>query len=167
MDYQVGKCYVVHCAEIRLKEDGRVYAIPVFDEAHTDTQFNFPHRHYHIDGRFEIHPRMRHRLKIDGGLTRTVILADGSNTYDFTGLVSHTLKCERAETGLSFPGHTTNTEGLALYEQWYAAYMGSYCKGRKCPHLGTAMLEKDGVLVCPMHNLTADIPTLRIIERVK
>lgn len=95
MDYQVGENYVVPCAEIRLKEDGRVYAIPVFEQAHMDTQFNFPHWHYHIDGRFEIHPRMRHRLQIDGGLTRTVILADGSNTYDFTGLVSHTLKCER------------------------------------------------------------------------
>lgn len=45
--------------------------------------------------------------------------------------------------------------------------MGSYCKGRKCPHLGTAMLEKGGVLVCPMHNLTANVETLRIIERVK
>lgn len=167
MEYEVGQAYEITCAKIRMKEDGRVYAIPVFDQAHTDTQFNFPHRHYHIDGRFEIHPRMKHRLNIEGGLTRTVILPDGSNTYDFAGLVTHTLKCERVETGLSFPGHTTSPEGLALYEQWYAAYIGSYCRGRKCPHLGTNMLENGGVLVCPMHNLTANGETLRVIERVK
>lgn len=147
---------------IRLKEDGREYAIPVFDQPHTDAQFNFPHEHYHIDGRFTIHPRMRHWLHIAEGYTRSVILPEGSNTYDFTGLTERELTCERLETGLLFAGHSVN---LSVYEEWYQGYIGKTCKGRKCPHLGTTMLEQNGLLICPMHHLTADPAMQRIIER--
>ena len=62
--FVTGQTYEVPCAELLWKEDGRVYYLPVIDLPHTDLAFDFPHRHYHIDGRFAIHPRMKHRLKI-------------------------------------------------------------------------------------------------------
>jgi uncharacterized Zn finger protein (UPF0148 family) len=55
---------------------------------------------------------------------------------------------------------------LEKYEEWYLGFLGKHCKGRKCPHFGTDMIEKDGVLICPMHGLTADLKTLKIIERL-
>lgn len=166
LEYQTGHSYQVPCALIRLKEDGREYAIPVFEHPHTDEQFNFPHRHYHIDGRFEIHPRMKHRFQIEDGYTLTVILPGGSKTYDFIGLQNRLLICERSVTGLLFPAQSTNPENLAAYEQWYRGFIGKTCKGRQCPHLGTEMLEQNGTLVCPMHHLTADPVTRKIMERI-
>jgi hypothetical protein len=166
MDYLIGETYDITCAEIRLKEDSRHYCIPVFNHLHADAQFNFPHQHYHIDGRFEIHPRMSHRLNIHEGLTRTVILPEGSNTYDFVGLVSQKLVYVREYTGLLFPSSASTPDTLRLYKDWYSSYIGRSCKGRKCPHFGTTMLEKDGKLECPMHHLTADAGTLKIIPRI-
>jgi len=163
VEYQIGQSYTVTCTEIRLKEDGRAYAIPVFAQPHTDAQFNFPHEHYHIDGRFAMRPRMRHRLQMVNGYTRSIILPSGSEMYDFIGLTALELVCERQQSGLSFAGHNAD---LSAYEKWYQGYLGQSCKGRRCPHLGTDMLEYDGKLVCPMHHLTADPVTHQIIERI-
>jgi hypothetical protein len=90
---EVGQTYDVPCAVLRWKEDGRIYYVPVLEHPHSDPELGFPHHHYHIDGRFEIHPRIRHRLEIAGGYTRAVILTGGSNSYDFNGLVNQNLLC--------------------------------------------------------------------------
>ncbi|HZY38212.1 MAG TPA: hypothetical protein VFE53_16260 [Mucilaginibacter sp.] len=157
MDFVTGQTYEVPCVEIILKEDGRSYFLPVIDLPHSDPAFDFPYRHYHIDGRFAIHPRMKHRLKISDGYTLTIILTDGTAMYDFKGVRNQSLVCERSETGLPVP------PGSEKYAKWYQGYIGQSCAGKHCPHLGTAMLEHDGLLVCPLHGLTADPTTTNII----
>jgi hypothetical protein len=160
-DLKVGEYYNVTCAEIMM-DDGRKYDIPVFDHLHADAQFGFLDKHYHIDGRFELHPRMHHYFNLESGHTSTVILPEGSNVYRFLGIVTRYLKCSGLETGLVLPYNSCDSK-LELYLDWYISYVGKTCTGRKCPHFGTDMFEKNGQLVCPMHNLTADIHSLKVI----
>jgi hypothetical protein len=157
MDYVQGEKYSIPCAEITIREDSRVYYLPVIDLPHSDPAFDFPHHHYHIDGRFDIHPRMKHRLGIHDGFTLTVILTEGTDLYSFNCIVNQ-LTCEQKFTGLAVP------PGNEKYLRWYRDYIGRSCAGRKCPHLGTAMLAQDGRLVCPLHGLTADTNTLKICQ---
>lgn len=42
--------------------------------------------------------------------------------------------------------------------------VGKSCKGKKCPHFGTTMIEKDGVLICPLHNLKGSLKTSKIVK---
>jgi uncharacterized Zn finger protein (UPF0148 family) len=42
--------------------------------------------------------------------------------------------------------------------------IGKSCKGKKCPHFGANMIEKNGELVCPIHNLKGDLKTLKIVK---
>lgn len=160
----VGQYYDVPCAEIEL-DDSNHYFIPIFDLLHADKQFGFPHEHYHIDGRFHMHPRMQHQLSVQSGHTSTIIVPSETNFYKFIGLVIQNLRCERLKTGLIIPYQPTEKQKpkVDLYKNWYAGFVGKICEGRKCPHLGTQMLEKNGKLVCPLHNLTADIKTRKVI----
>jgi hypothetical protein len=166
MEYQVGEFYDVPCADIMM-DDGRVYPIPVFDHVHADHQFGFPYQHYHIDGRFHLHPRMQHEFSVRSGHTSAVLITEETKGYRFLEISIQNLKCERLTTGLDFPTDNLTERQemkLELYKEWYQTYLGKKCAGRKCPHFGTEMLERDGVLVCPMHHLTADPATLEIIE---
>jgi hypothetical protein len=142
-----------------------IYHIPVFNHLHRDPQFGFLHEHYHIDGRFEIHPRMRHWFKIDKGYTLTVIVTHDEASYYFQGITYRSLKCERQDTGLAFSENPTEKQqkNLKNYHEWYQGFIGKSCKGRRCPHYGTIMFEKNGLLVCPMHHLTADPLSLLVI----
>lgn len=47
---------------------------------------------------------------------------------------------------------------------WYNSFLGKSCAGKKCPHLGTTMIEQEGKLVCPLHKLQGCLKTLKIIE---
>jgi hypothetical protein len=158
MQYEIGKKYEVTCAELRWKGDGLLFYIPVFDHLHADPQFGFPHEHYHIDGRFEIHPRMRHWFKVSDGHTLTVIVTHNNGSYNFLKLVKRRLLLERQNTGLLFSTEPpeAGSENLINYHAWYQSFVGRSCKGKRCPHFGTEMLERNGRLVCPMHHLTAD-----------
>jgi len=40
-EFIIGKNYEVPCAQITLKEDGRVYYLPVIDLPHSDPAFDF------------------------------------------------------------------------------------------------------------------------------
>ena len=158
MSYVTGEIYQVPCAILLWKEDSRAYFVPVIDLPHTDLAFDFPHRHYHIDGRFEIHPRIAHRLQINDGYSATILVTENGALYDFKGIAKQKLKCVRMETGLAIPSCSEK------YLNWYAGYIGQTCKEKRCPHLGTGMLEQDGKLVCPLHGLTADLKTLKVIQ---
>ena len=57
-----------------------------------------------------------------------------------------------------------NRKGL-VYWTWYKSMIGKSCKGRRCPHFGTMMHERDGKLICPLHNLEGDIETELIINK--
>ena len=155
MGLQIGEKYEVACAELRWREDGRIYHVPVFDHFHADPQFGFPDQHYHIDGRFEIEPRMRHHFALVDGQTSFVIIKD-SPVFEFMGIHQRSVRCVRNETGL-------RVSGSELYNNWYETFIGKNCAGKRCPHFGTEMLERNGQLVCPMHGLTADLLTLQVV----
>jgi len=163
MEYLIGESYSIPCAQIRLREDDKTFFIPVFDHAHTDPQFGFPHRHYHIDARFDIEPRMLQYFKIKEGHTSAVLTPDAPTTYTVQAITYRTLTCVRANTGISLPEipNPQQQEKIDAYHQWYQRYIGQACNGRKCPHFGTTMLNLDNKLVCPMHGLMADASTLK------
>jgi hypothetical protein len=165
MNYRIGAYYDVPCVELRMVPDGRVYHIPVIDYLHADAQFGFPEKHYHVDGRFEMDPRMLQHFRLDNGHTYNVIVPDANSHYIFKRIISKSLKCVRLYTGLNFPQEPNPRQQgkLSLYQAWYKSYVGKVCEGKRCPHFGTEMLEKDGMLVCPLHNLTADPETLLIV----
>jgi hypothetical protein len=158
MELTIGGKYEVTCARLRWREDGRVYYVPVIDHLHADSQFGFSDQHYHIDGRFEMDARMRHYFRLADGYTSSVVLENGT-AYVLIDIVIRTLACTGNLTGLRLPNSDEHT---ALYQRWYGTYVGRECKGRRCPHFGTEMIVQDGMLVCPMHNLTADPETLLI-----
>jgi hypothetical protein len=164
-ELKVGELYNVPCAEI-VMEQGRNYFIPVIGNLHNDTAFGFPHEHYHIDGRFQLDPRTRHHFNLNEGYTSAVILPGEKKDYLFKGIVAREMLCIRVQTGLAIPKEPTERQRpkVELYRAWYESFLGHQCAGRKCPHLGTEMLESNGRLVCPLHNLTADIGTGKIIE---
>jgi hypothetical protein len=165
-DLTVGSFYNVPCAEI-VMDDGRSYFIPIFDHLHADQQFRFPDEHYHIDGRFYIHPRLQHQFSIQSGHTSTVIVPGKSESYKFVSITVKNLQCVRLKTGLIIPYHPTEKQkpNVTLYTTWYAGFIGKKCTGRRCPHLGTEMFEKNGMLVCPLHNLTANLNDLKVCSR--
>lgn len=164
----VGAYYWVPCAEIMMPApDGRIYYIPVFDHLHADPQFGFPDQHYHIDGRFEMDPRMKHQFNLNDGHTAAVIVPEVTSAYRFLSIAIQKIKCERLETGLAIPQNPTEKQQSKIdqYENWYDGFIGKSCSGNKCPHFGTTMLEANGFLVCPMHKLTADPETLKVVAR--
>ncbi len=163
--FVVGEAYWRPCAEIMTIPDGRIYYIPVFDHLHADTQFDFPDEHYHIDGRFEMEPRMKQQFNCWDGYTAAVIVPTKTASYSFLSISETKVLCERSGTGLKVLKTPDDKQfpKVEKYRLWYESYIGRYCKGKKCPHFGTAMLEKDGLLVCPMHNLTASADTLEVI----
>jgi hypothetical protein len=168
MGLKVGEYYKITCAEIMMKGDGGIYHIPVFNHLHADPQFGFHQKHYHIDGRFYVHPRIIHQFSIKDGYPAAVIVREYGGTYTFVRVIVKEIQCVRVETGLMIPDSPTKEQKpkVDLYDRWYQGFVGQICAGRKCPHLGTDMLEKDGKLVCPMHNLMADMQSLKIIKRL-
>ena len=165
MEFQPGMVYTRPCAIVKM-DDGREYAIPIFDFLHADPQFGFPHEHYHIDGRFYLEPRMRQEYCLDNGHTNAVIKTKGGSPT-FLRIEQRSLKCIHDQAGLKFPATPTERQrrNLAKYERWYSGFVGKTCEGKRCPHYGTEMLEKNGLLVCPLHELKADPHTLLILPR--
>lgn len=165
MEYKIGVVYERPCAVVRT-DDGREYAIPVFDHQHSDPQFGFPHEHYHIDGRFYMEPRMGHQYQVHCGHTSAVIKVKNADP-EFLRIEARKVTCVAASTGLIFPTAPTKKQSANLekYERWYASYIGKSCAGKRCPHFGTEMLLKNGRLICPMHELTADPETLTVVAR--
>lgn len=131
-----------------------------------DAQFGFPHEHYHIDCRFYIEPRMGHEYQVHRVHTAAVIRVNGKSPR-FLRLELHSVACVGHETGLAFPAEPSlrQLENLIKYEEWYDSYVGRSCAGKRCPHFGTEMLEKDGMLVCPLHELKADLVTMVVVCR--
>lgn len=151
----VGKYYNVTCAIMNYADNTKTY-IPVIGMPHSDPQFGAARKHYHIDGRFY---REQHA---DGkGQTNHPVWVEGLNSECFAGITVLRKQCKRLTTGLKLysPGNP--------YKDWYDTMIGKSCAGRKCPHRGTYMLERDGRLLCPLHNLQGDIKTEVIIERVE
>lgn len=138
-----------------LLHHGKTYRAPIIGKEHKDSQFSFTHLHYHIDGRFTAGKNAPYDTN-ENGYTGGVVSAVLDNVITF-GIVR--LKCRRLTTGLGAVRHK-----ISGYPKWYNSMLGKSCKGKKCPHFGTAMLEENGRLVCPLHHLEGDIATEKIIK---
>jgi hypothetical protein len=165
-NFRIGDHYWRPCAEIMTIPDGKIYYVPVFDHLHADVQFDFPDEHYHLDGRFEMEPRMKQLFNCWDGHTAAVIVPGRSASYSFLSIAETKIKCIRTHTGLKIPDKPAEQQmpKVEKYRTWYNGFIGEKCRGKKCPHFGTVMLKRGGLLVCPMHGLTADSDTLRIID---
>jgi hypothetical protein len=157
---QVGNFYNVRCAKMQ-SHNGTYNYIPVIGGIHSDPQFGTNHRHIHIDGRFI---GKNSYFWIDEGITNHIIFVDGefNQSNKFIEFVVKRRKCMRLTTGIR-PPHPKN--GGLEYWQWYKSMIGKSCAGKRCPHFGTVMHERDGKLVCPLHNLEGDIETEVITSR--
>lgn len=150
----VGEYYNVMCAV--MDKNGKTEAIPVIGKEHKDIQFGVDYTHYHIDGRF------KSRMVDQNGLTNSIIPTEkevSPGYYGvFTGIKVRRKKCIRLSIGIKPPSRKE------LYMTWYNSMVGKSCKGKKCPHLGTTMLEVNGHLVCPLHKLQGCPSTEKIIS---
>lgn len=158
---QVGKYYLVPCALVKAQKNGNVeFIIPILGIKHTDKQLGVSYEHYHIDSRF---CRSSQLVNInEEGRTNNILSTDpqnGVNEFFVAEVQYRKRKCIRDTTGIAPPR-------LALkYWRWYEEQIGKTCKGKKCPHLGHTMHEKNGHLECPLHGLIGDIKKEVIIDR--
>lgn len=146
MEYEVGKYYKIKCAVVRYSDTTAEFYIPVIGGIHKDPQLGVNWFHIHVDGRFKV----GHPISVDDkGRTNQILefSEEKLHRYYFKELVLKRRKCIRDTTGLKPP------EKAEKYNAWYKSMLGKSCKGKRCPHLGTEMLERNGVLVCPIHNL--------------
>lgn len=150
----VGKYYNVRCAFITI-ENGRTFVAPILGIEHEDKQFNFPHRHWHIDGRFTNGIGATYDT-LENGRTNGVVSAYYAKSV-VLGVVRR--KCKRLTTGLTGARHLSLS-----YIAWYKSMIGKSCKGRKCPHFGTHMLDDGKDIVCPLHGLRGSKETEIIIS---
>ncbi|WP_133300185.1 hypothetical protein [Mucilaginibacter terrenus] len=114
-------------------------------------------------------PRMLHHFSLRHGRTSAVIPVKGQTSYKLIGICKKQLRCTGHATGLIVPDPPNEKQKpkVDMYRRWYDSFVGKRCTGRKCPHLGTAMLESNGILVCPLHNLVADVESLCIVPYSK
>lgn len=163
MEYEVGKYYDVICALLQSKNSDIITIVPIIGIVHTDPQFGSLKPHYHIDGRF-VTKKVQAEFDMDGGRTNQAVwIEDGYSPYwNFKLTTTVRLKCKRLETGLIVDKITNHPK---RYWWWYETMIGKSCAGKRCPHLGTEMLERDGVLICPLHNLIGDLKTEIIISK--
>lgn len=160
----VGKYYNVRCAILKAKNSGNITHLPIIGHEHKDVSFGADALHYHIDGRFA-----RVGFVDNKGITNTPLWVekwDAQNGYELNGFTVRRTKCKRLTTGVNPPLQSYATSEPSKYMKWYRNFIGKSCAGRKCPHYGTHMLERNGRLVCPLHNLQADIVTEKIIEPI-
>ena len=166
---KVGKFYDVLCAVLINKK--KEHYVPVIGILHKDPQFGVDAAHYHIDGRFTVDSAAVSKfLKIKDGITNAIIRIERYCDYQFVRTEVKNLKCRRLLTGINPPARDDRYNSGQLkgeaYWKWYDSMIGKSCKGKKCPHFGTHMQEKDGVLVCPLHNLHGSIETELIIKEI-
>ena len=155
----VGKMYNVRCAIISEVGIKNSVAVPIIGVEHIDngfTESDVP-LHYHIDGRFTKGGTGRFLDTDSNGLTNAIIYTKQSVGYAVLEIKVLRRKCRRLTTGIKPPPK------YKKYYEWYATFVGKSCKGKRCPHRGTTMLECNGKLVCPLHMLTGDKETEKII----
>ncbi len=164
---EVGKYYNVKCA---MMSNGRdYYYMPIIGEPHNDKQFGFTDKHYHIDGRFVTEKeRKKLSITIDGKTNAVCSLPPSNSYYQVDRILIQKRKCKRLTTGINPPRkYERDFRGKMKAEEfwnWTETMIGKSCKGKKCPHLGTMMVEQNGMLVCPLHNLQGCITSEVIVS---
>ncbi|MBO9674444.1 MAG: hypothetical protein J7577_13435 [Sphingobacteriaceae bacterium] len=159
---EVGKFYLVATAVLVYK-NGDKESVAVNPLLHNDKQFGFVDDHYHVDGRFG--SVIDHPYFIDfWGRTNRVV--SKTEFVESLTIEYRKRKCMRVNTGIDPPLPHNQYGNGKQYWNWYRNMLGKSCKGKKCPHLGVTMREQNGVLICPLHNLTGCITTETIIDPV-
>ena len=162
---EVGKYYLVAHAESvvadELSPTPKTILIPVHPLNHKDVHFAVKNPHYHIDGRFRM-PKDS-GFPLDNGRTNNIMVTarvggekDYIQIWDVK-IVYRRRKCIRTETGIKV------SRASEIYWAFYEPFIGKSCAGRKCPHYSVTMMERDGILECPLHGLIGDLKTMKII----
>jgi len=157
----IGKNYLVAHAILKMgyfKET--IISIPINPLKHNDNQFSDVGSHYHIDGRFPVRVANKHDFNVDKfGRTNIIITSDSEYCrYEIKDIRYYKRKCIRLTTGLKPP------DTADKYNDWYKSMIGKSCAGKRCPHYGATMIEVNGKLFCPLHNLHGNIKTMKIVE---
>lgn len=163
MNYKKGQCYRVPCVKIR-KDNGKIEWVPVVGEAHSDPQFgrHAVFNHFHVDARFVNITYVANISK--SGTTHHVVYQDHPDLdYKVLDFRPRLRRCHRLVSALLIRDYNYESTP-ALYMLWLKTMLGKKCKGTRCPHRGTEMIEvKGGLKVCPMHNLVACSKSEKII----
>lgn len=159
---EVGKYYMVNHAKMvdRYGESEKTtHYVPIIGIYHKDEQFGVKFPHYHVDGRFISKNKYLPSATIDeNGKTNNIVSNDDTiGAWKISEIVNLKVRCFRLTTGINPP------DNAVKYWDWYTKQIGKSCAGKRCPHLGTLMHEKDGVLVCPLHNLIGNLETEKIM----
>ncbi len=151
----VGKFYNVPCSKC-VDPWGGIEYVPVIGARHVDKDF-FEEAHYHIDGRFCDTDSPVVNMD-DEGRTNGIIGTNRSLTvgWVFDSIEVKRRKCKRLTTGINPPISKRDFD-KSRFGVWAKEMIGKSCKGKRCPHLGTTMMECEGRLVCPLHNLVSDV----------
>lgn len=166
----VGKKYLVAHAELYNTIINTTEFLPIIPNLHSDNEFSEEAKlpHYHIDGRFGMTKALRESFRVRGGYTNNILCLDYNTKeyqYDFKGLVFKEKTCLREQTGIKPPFSIMPSNNS--YNVWYDGMIGKSCAGKRCPHYGANMIEVDGKLVCPLHDLHGDPEKLVIIQHPK
>lgn len=158
---EVGKNYLVKCARIKDSYDPTDPGIwiPVLGMPHRDDDIGTDFVHFHIDGRFTDSVA---GIEVIEGICNNVLPVDLSHAQKrwikCVDKVSYKkMKCLRLTSGI----HVSRE--WKSYFRWYKQFIGKKCEGKRCPHMGTLMQERNGRIVCPLHGITADA-TLTVIN---
>lgn len=172
----VGRWYMV--PTVKATWNSEIKDWPVVGRIHNDMQFfNFPYKHYHVDGRFLtrrqqiaaagfLEPgRLRERLA-------RVCMGAPLQTNDIGcnpgGLPMPALMKKKCTIAAIIPGTdvTKSPNWLAMA----AHFAGRQCRHGKrgfiCPHQGAALgavAAIDGVITCPLHGLRIDAASGRVL----
>lgn len=160
----IGKFYSVACAEMVNPNESVVY-VPIIPILHRDPQFGTAgsFEHYHLDGRFISQDVIATMILYEGRTNNIIAPKDINAYFRFKKVVRKRRKCVRLITGLNLNNSIPAPE---KWLKWYKTMIGKSCAGKKCPHYGTQMIETNGRLVCPLHNLEGSIETNKIIEPI-
>lgn len=168
---KIGETYLVACVEVFNYFGGVVGYLPVIGILHNDKAFGVQINHYHIDGRFTRRGELG--LDIDGhGRTNNIMPVSRNNKTHYSHWSRGKIKwmpreCLRKTTGIKpkSPEYLSSVHhpGQKRYSDWVNTMIGKSCAGKRCPHLGTTMKNRNGQLVCPLHNLIGDKKTNKII----
>ncbi|EMO78547.1 hypothetical protein LEP1GSC126_0075 [Leptospira kirschneri str. 200801774] len=159
MNFEVGKYYKIPCAELIGPKGKRIF-VPVNGPEHSDPQFGAKENHHHIDTRF-ISENSNEQFSIQSGFTNKPIWTGEKNIisgerFYFRGIVFKRRLCRSKVTGLLGPSPLDRAPQLEKYKSWAKGFFGKKCQGGKCPHLGTELIEANGVKFCPLHGLKSD-----------
>ncbi len=155
-----GKMYLVAHAHIINKISDHHWAdIPVIPIPHKDEAFApLVSEHYHLDMRFGMPTYVKHKYCIQDAKSNHPVLIEDWFAYYVEKIIYLPKRCLRLNTGLNPP------QDAVKYNNWYKSMLGKSCAGKRCPHYGATMIEDNGKMYCPMHNLHADPLTLKVVE---